>query len=79
MTDYHLINSIKLLERTVLAHEIKSAFAFSNMVQGDMASLDADQAVEEVLSEDHVCHMPPIYEKMQLEAQRRELDVEPKE
>lgn len=79
MSDSHLINTIRLLERTCKTrhdNELAAAYSVASSLQGEMASYYADQdiaAMEEDV--DGYDFMPEIYTNLLLEAEHRKLET----
>jgi len=78
MTDEHLVNTIKMLERATEIKEncqIAQGYAMLGFVNGDMAQLAVDQDLR-ALEEDGLdpAEEFPIYEALTLEAMRRGVD-----
>ena len=67
MTDSHLKNTIAFLERMVHSQEWEVAYALESMFE----KAQDDDLIVQVESPYHECSMPPIYEKMLLEEERR--------
>ncbi len=77
MTNSHLLNTIKMLERVgakQLSLSISSAYSFAADLQGEMASYFAEQDIDRMEAtsiEKFVNDEYPIYEHLVLEAQKR--------
>lgn len=71
MADSHLLNTLRFLKRAVHAQEVALVLSAPAM-NGEQAQYAQDQAFDEVMCEpeEHECAMPPIYDKMLVEAKR---------
>lgn len=80
MTDSHVINTIRMLERVAKQHrdsELSAAYSVSCMIQGEMASwaIESDiDAMEGDSEGERFLH--PLYDDLVLDAERRGLKVE---
>lgn len=80
MTDSHLVNTIKMLERVAKQSRdeaLSSAYAVSCMIQGEMASMSIDSDIR-WMEEDHDGEdfLHPLYDDLVLDAERRELKLD---
>jgi hypothetical protein len=80
MSDDHLINTIKMLERIakqIWHYELATAYSAANFLQGEMAIDSADGHIRHLEEEGpDVTRHYPIYENLYYEAMRRELTWE---
>lgn len=74
LTDSHLLNILKLLERAKSGQD-NIMCGYASMLTGEIATYYADRAVEEAMDET-VEERFPIYEHLHTEAIRRKLLVE---
>lgn len=79
MTDAHLVNTIRLCDRTARAdrdQELRYAYAAESMMRGDGAlqAIDAEQRALEADPEGRDL-LPDVYYEMTEEAERRGLDT----
>lgn len=78
MTYSHLINTRNFLLRhahDALCAEVASAYSAASCLQGEMASYYADQDIDRLERMSPEEMLPPIFEKLELEIERREKGV----
>lgn len=78
MSDAHLVNTMRMLERGAVKAQgqtISALYSVSCMIQGEMASMDCDNAIAQAEESDWTDYLPPIYDKMVLDAERRGLKI----
>lgn len=74
MTDEHLLNTIRLLERFAeRKRDSQIAFLINYYPLGEMAQLDCDRAMDEVIESSTLDYVPDIYWGLIDEKNRREI------
>ena len=81
MSDEHLLNVVKLLQRFAEATRITTVNLYVNTPgpQGDMAQYLFEQEFDAVLDSTYEDYLPEIFDNIELEVKRRGLEMPPKQ
>lgn len=76
MTDTHLVNSIKLLERTAEAkwyEDVNAGYSALALIQGEMAEMEIESCLRHAEEEGSDVYLPEIYDDMVDEMRKRKI------